>query len=258
MKPWLAMTLGLLTLGGSAVAQAPAPGASWVEGGGFYHRVSGGFGDWKGGYLRGVFSGAHNVWYLDAKGQEAFHDRGVYGALANVHSFGSRVYTQLSAGGGTGTYVLPDLRLDAALAVKLGAARSVVATAGVTFVKAKAIYKDRAVSGGLVWYAGPAILELSGRINWSNPNAVRSERINGAVTLGKTGRSLVAIRAGAGTEGYQLTGVAATLRRFRSQEAGLTWRQWMSSRFGLVLGGELYHNPFYTRTGVSLGLFRGW
>lgn len=258
MKQWLAVTLGLLSLRGSAAAQATAPGASWVEAGGFYHRVSGGFGDWKGGYFRGVFSGARNVWYLDAKAQEAFRDSGVYGALANVHTFGSRVYSQVSVGGGTGTYVLPDLRLDAALAVKLGARKSVVVTGGGTMVKAKSVYQDRAVFGGLVWYAGPAVVELSGRVNWSDPNSVRSERIGGAVTVGSAGRRLVVIRGSAGTEGYQLTGVNSTLRRFRSQEAGLSWREWTGPRFGLVLGGELYHNPFYTRAGVSLGVFRGW
>jgi YaiO family outer membrane protein len=258
LRHWLAVTLGLLSLRGSAAAQAPTPGASWVEAGGFYHRVSGDFGDWKGGYFRGVFSGARNVWYLDAKAQEAFRDSGVYGALANVHTFGSRVYSQVSVGGGTGTYVLPELRLDAALSVKLGSGKSVVVTAGGTFVKSKSIYEDRALFGGLVWYSGPAVVELSGRINWSDPNAVRSERINGAVTLGRAGRRLVAIRGGAGTEGYQLTGVVATLRRFRSQEAGLLWREWTGRHFGVVLGGEFYHNPFYSRAGVSLGLFRGW
>lgn len=258
MRQLLAVVLGLGWLGRSAAAQTASPGASWVEAGGFYHSVSGGFGDWKGGYARGVLSGARNVWYLDAKAQEAFRDHGVYGALANVHTFGSRIYSQLSVGGGTGAYVLPDLRLDASLALKLGSRKSLVVTAGGMYLKSKSIYQDRALVGGLVWYAGPAVLEVSGRINWSDPSAVRSERINGAVTLGRAGHRVVAIRGGAGTEGYQLTGVSATLRRFRSQEAGVSWRQWTGRRFGLVLGGEFYHNPFYSRTGVSLGFFHGW
>ena len=258
MRRLLALALALGWLHESAAAQAPALGASWIEAGGYYHRVGGGFGDWKGGYLRSVISAARDVWYLDARAQEAFGDRGVYGSFANVHSFGSRVYTHVSVGGGSGTYVFPDLRLDAAVAVKLGAARSLVVTAGGTFVKAKSVYEDRALFGGLVWYTGPAVLELSGRVNWSDPGAVRSERINGAVTLGRPGSRLVVVRAGAGSEGYQLTGVPATLRRFQSQEAGLSWREWTGGKFGVVLGGELYHNPFYTRAGVSLGVFRGW
>ncbi|HEU5219509.1 MAG TPA: YaiO family outer membrane beta-barrel protein [Gemmatimonadales bacterium] len=258
MKTLLALALALSGIRAVAVAQGPPPGASWVEAGGFYHRVSGDFGDWKGGYLRGVVSGSRDVWYLDAKAQEAFRDRGVYGALADVHSFGSRVYSQLSIGGGTGAYVLPKLRVDAALAIKLGSARSVVLTAGGTFVKAKTIYEDRALFGGLTWYAGPAVLELSGRINWSDPNAVRSERVNGAVTLGRPGRRVVVLRGGAGTEGYQLTGATATLRRFASQEGAFAWREWTGRHFGFVVGSELYHNPFYTRAGASLGVFRAW
>lgn len=259
MRLMTVVWLGLVLSRGAAHAQSAPPGTSWVEAGGFYHPVSNGFGHWKGGYARAVLSGARDVWYLDAKAQEAFGDRGVYGALANVHTFGSRLYSQIGVGGGTGSYVLPDLRLDAALATKLGSDRSLVITAGGTFVKAKSIYEDRAAFGSLTWYAAAGVVaELGGRINWSDPNAVRSERAHAALTLGRSGRTLVALRGSAGTEGYQLTGAAATLRRFRSKEIGFTWRQWAGGRFGFVLGGEVYDNPFYTRAGASLGVFRGW
>jgi hypothetical protein len=30
----------------------------------------------------------------------------------------------------------------------------------------------------------------------------------------------------------------------------------VSGAFGIMLGGEWYHNPFYTRAGLSAGLFR--
>lgn len=260
----VAVALSAAFVGGSvtrALAQAPAPpqGSSWIEAGGFYHRVDHGFGSWKGGYARTVLAGARNVWYLDARAQDAFKDRGVYGSLANVHVFSSRFYTQLGLGAGTGKYVLPDLRLDASLNLKWGAAKALVLTAGGTWVKSKSIYEDQALFGSLFWYAsGNALFEVGGRVNWSDPGAVRSERVNGSLTLGRVGRALLTLRGGAGTEGYQIVGPAQALQKFRSQEAGLVWRQWLSRRFGTVLGGDWYHNPFYTRAGVSLGLFRAW
>jgi len=253
------VTLGLLTLGRHTVAQVRPPAASWVEVGGYYHRVSSDFGDWKGGYVRAVLVGARNVWYLDARRQEVFGDRGLYGSLANVHSFSSRFFTQVGLGGGTGDFFFPDLRLDGSLNLKLGRARSVIWTAGGTYVKSKSIYRDQALLGSLTVYGGGVLqLAAGGRVNWSDPDAVRSARAEAALTLGRFGTTLVTLRGGAGTEGYQLTGAAATLHRFRSQEAGATWRAWLYRGLGTVLGAEWYHNPFYHRAGVTVGVFGAW
>jgi len=253
LAPFILASLRLCT-----VAPASAQ-SSWLEAGAFYHDVTGGFGDWKGAYARAVLAGSRNVWYLDAKAQEAFRDRGVYGSLSNVHTFSDRVYSQLGIGAGTGEFVLPDLRLDASLSVKLGSARSLILTSGGTFVDAKSGFRDRALFGSLTWYAsGGVLLEGGARINWSDPGSVRSARGTGALSLGRSGRSLLTLRGSAGTEGYQLTGAAQTLQKFSSQEGGAAWRQWISGRNGFVLGADWYHNPFYSRAGVSLGLFHGW
>jgi YaiO family outer membrane protein len=240
-------------------AQSAPSGGSWVEAGGFHHAVSNHFGDWNGGYARAVVAGAHNVWYLDFKAQEAFGDRGSYGSLANVHTFGRRVFTQVGIGAGSGKYVLPDLRADASISVKMGPAASVVLTTGGTFVDAKNGYSDRALFGQLAWYAASGvILEGGGRLNWSNPGAVGTSRVNGAVTLGHSGSTLAALSGSAGREGYQFLGVTSAIRKFRSEEAALVVRQRASKHFGVVLGGSWYHNPFYTRKGLSLGAFVGW
>jgi YaiO family outer membrane protein len=242
-------------------AQAPvrAAGSSWVEAGGYYQPVTGDFGDWRGAYARAVISGLKNVWFLEAKTQEAFHDQGSYASLGIVHTFSDRIYSQIGIGGGTGDYVLPDLRVDGSIALKLGRARSLVAAAGVTLVDAKAGFTDQAIFGSLTWYAGPsAVAEVGARFNSSNPGAVHSGRGVASLTLGRAGQRFVTFRGGAGTEGYQLTGTGSTLRRFESQEAGVSWRQWFGTRWGAVLGADWYHNPFYTRTGLTMGVFRAW
>lgn len=258
-----------LLLAAFAVAQPSAPvaaqapvrpsGSSWIEAGGLYHRVSEDFGDWRGAYARAVISGGRNVWYLEGKTQEAFRDRGSYGSIANVHTFSNRIYTQLGVGAGTGDYVLPDVRVDGAISFKLGRSRSVVATVGATLVDAKAGFSDKAGFAALTWYvASGAVAEVATRFNSSNPGSIGSGRGTAALTLGRAGRSIVVLRGGAGTEGYQLTGTGAALRRFRSQDAGISWRQWFGARWGSVQGVEWYHNPFYTRTGLTVGVFRGW
>lgn len=251
--------LGLLAAPLAAQAPAPPPGSSWVELGGFHQPVSHQFGDWTGGYGRAVLSGRRDVWYLEAKYQEAFRDRGAWGSLANVHTFSDRVYTQLAVGGGSGDYVLPDLRLDGSLSMKLGRGRKVIATVGATLVDAKRGYDDKAAFGTLTWYAASGVLlEAGARFNTSNPGGVGSGRGTGAITLGRVGNRTVTLRGSAGTEGYQLTGTGAPLRRFRSQDAGIAWREWFGTRWGMVIGGDWYHNPFYTRAGATLGVFRAW
>lgn len=255
----LLILLALLCPRAPALAQARPPGSSWIEAGGFYQHVSNDFGDWKGVYGRAVLVSPRNAWYLDAKAQEAFRDKGVYGSLANVHTFSSRFYALLGVGGGTGDFVLPDLRLDASLNFKVGRSRALIVSAGGTFVDAKLGYRDKALFGSLTWYAGGTFLAEAGvRGNWSDPGAVASARGFGSLSIGRTGGDLFALRGSAGTEGYQLTGLPATLRKFRSQEAGISWRHWFSRGFGSGLGGEWYHNPFYTRAGVTAGLFRAW
>jgi len=246
-------------LQGQASPLPPRLAASSLEAGGFYQHVTHDFGSWTGGYGRLVLAGNRDVWYADAKLQEAFRDKGAYAALANVHHFGDRVFTQLGLGAGSGAYVLPKFRADAAVTLKLFNTHALLLTAGGTYVKSKSIYSDKALFGSLAWYAGPyALFELGGRLNWSNPGSVRSERVSGALTLGRPGSLVLTLRGGAGTEGYQLTSAPVTLQRFRSQEAGAVLRTWLSRHIGVTEAAEWYHNPFYTRAGGSLGLFYAW
>ena len=255
----VAVTSVPAALQGQASPLPPSPAASSLEAGGFYQHVTHDYGSWTGGYGRLVLAGARDVWYADAKVQEAFRDKGVYGALANVHHFGDRLFTQLGVGAGSGKYVLPKFRADAAVTLKLFTTHALLVTAGGTYVKSKSIYSDKALFGSLAWYAGPyALLELGGRLNWSNPGTVRTERVNGALTLGRTGSIVLTLRGGAGTEGYQLTSAPVTLQKFRSQEAAAVLRTWLSRHFGVGESAEWYHNPFYTRAGGSLGLFYAW
>ena len=233
--------------------------AGWLQADAFYHAVTNDFGDWKGMAIRAVVpSGPSNIWYGDLVAQEAFDDRGIWASAGNRHFFGPNWFTFASIGGGTGDYYLPDLRADAAVGHAWLDRKNLVTILGATYVNSKDIYEDFALLGSVAAYFPGVTAELGARINWSYPDAVRTERAWGAVTLGHERRRIIVLRGGGGSEGYQLTGAVETQQRFRSYEAAATWREWLGGHTGLLAGLEVYDNPFYTRTGVTLGVFRHW
>lgn len=251
-----------LIVAGCAIAQ-PMRGqqrpAGWLQADAFYHAVTNDFGDWKGVGLRAMVpSGPANIWSGELVAQEAFRDRGLWASASNRHFFGPNWFTFASLGGGTGDYNLPDLRADAAVGHAWLEKKNLVTILSATYVNSKDIYEDFALQGSVAAYFPGVTAEAGLRINWSWPDAVQTERAYGAVTLGRERRRLVVLRAGGGYEGYQLTGDVETLQKFQSYEASLGWREWLKGSTGLVAGLEVYDNPFYTRTGVTIGVFRHW
>lgn len=257
MRPRLALLLALsLVLAPFPVAAQQAAG--WVDAFGLYQHVGNGFGDWKGGGVRAQIPIGSTIWYLEGLGQEAFGDEGAFGSIGARINLSSDWYTTLGVGGGSGDFFFPDLRLDGTISRILLPSRRLIVTTGVTWVDAKQGFEDLSLSGSLAAYVGGTVLEAGGRWNRSLPGSVTSGRGFASLTTGADGRSWVTVRGSVGTEGYVLTGTAATLRRFTSYEGSLTWRQWISGGFGVRLQGDLYDNPFYTRAGGNIGLFASW
>jgi YaiO family outer membrane protein len=255
--PLRSIILALALFAAPAASQQRAAG--WLQADGFYHAVTNDFGDWKGVGLRAVVpSSQANIWYGELVAQEAFHDRGIWASAGNRRFFGPYTFTFASLGGGTGDYYLPDLRADVSVGHSWLEKRNLVTILGATYVNSKDIYEDFAVLGSVAAYFPGVTAEAGLRINWSWPDAVQTARAFGAVTLGRERRRLVILRAGAGQEGYQLTGDVETQRKFSSFEASIGWREWLKGHTGVLAGLEVYDNPFYTRTGVTLGVFRHW
>lgn len=224
------------------------------------HQVSGGYGDWRSVGLRlSVPAGTRDTWFVEVLQRSAFGDAGTYVSAANQHVWGERVYSYLGVGGGSGDFVLPDLRLDASLSTKWGRRRALVTTLGTTVVDAKLGYRDVGGFGALTAYLSPLVVAEGGvRITRSTPGDVDAVRGNAAITLGRQGKAVVVLRGSSGREGFQLLGADAAVRRFTSHEGAASWRQWLGPYGGVLLQGEHYQNPFYRRTGVTLGVFAHW
>jgi YaiO family outer membrane protein len=246
-------------LGAQTPAQAPATGRR-VDVFGDSHRVSGGFGDWTGIGSRIVVPvSARDVWFVETLRRKAFGDAGTYVGGANQHVWSDRWYSFLAVGAGTGDFVLPDLRIDASISRKWGTRQSVVSTLGATLVDAKLGYRDAGGFGAITAYVSPIVVVEGGvRVTRSTPGNVDATRGFGAITLGREGKAFVVARGSSGREGYQLLGPDAAVRRFSSHEGGVSWRQWLGQGGGFLVQGERYANPFYSRTGVTVGLFARW
>lgn len=255
----LAAVLALVSAPAAAQEQTPLRGGM-LEASGFAHRVTNEFGDWRGGRLRAVLpAGPRDVFYLEGVGQRAFGDDGIYGSVSHQHAFGDEWITFVSVGAGSGEFFFPEVRVDALLTRKLLASRRLLVSVGGTWVRSKDVYRDRTAVASVTGYLSPtAVLEVSGRFNWSTPGDLTSQRGAVALTLGRQGQRYLVLRAGGGGESYQLIGVGDVERSFTSTEASISWREWLGRSTGFVIGGEWYHNPFYTRTGIQVGLFVGW
>lgn len=257
----LVLTALVAMVPGLARAQEPAPlRGGMLEASGFAHWVTNEFGDWRGGRLRAILpAGRRDVLYLEGVGQRAFGDDGFYGSVSHQHALGDEWITFVSVGAGSGEFFFPEARVDAMLTRKLLASRRLLVSAGGTWVRSKDVYRDRTAVASVTGYLSPtAVLEVSGRFNWSTPGDLTSQRGAVALTLGRAGQRYLVLRGGGGGESYQLTGTGETERSFTSTEASISWREWLGRQTGFMIGGEWYDNPFYTRTGIQVGLFVGW
>jgi len=245
---------------GTALPTEPLPErtlTNFVEFGGSYERLSNSFGDWSGGYLRGVVSKGKNTWNLEVNGQHEFDDAGVYIAAGDTYNFNSDWYGAVTLGSSFGGFFWPRLRVDGFLSRKWTANKQFITTIGFGYDAAKDVHRDhRAFVGTVYYFKRPWIVEDGVHFNVSNPGRILSASGFLAVTQGRNEQHYVTLNVGFGQEAYQLIGPATVLTRFPSQTASLTWRQWVGKSWGVNFVTDFFHSPFYLRGGSSFGFFK--
>ena len=254
-QPFICLA-GLLAAA-SAAAQGGASGT--LEAGVLHHSLSDGFGTWNQQFVRGSLRTSEaTVWNADLVNAHQFGAQGTLVAGGVTHVFNEDWYGSLAASRGS-SFFYPQARGDAVINRKLGAARTVVATVGVTAVNARDGHRDRSLLLGLSWYLPNAwVLQGGTRINRSNPGGVMANVKYVAATWGYDKRQYVALRYDMGEEAYQYIGAGSAdlLVNFRSNVSSATWRKWLAPSYGFQLRAEAYHNPFYDRRGLEAALFK--
>lgn len=230
---------------------------NYVELGGSYRQLTNGFGDWSGGYARGVVVVGKNILTAEINGQYEFGDDGVYLAAGDTYNFNSDWYASLTLGSSVGGFFWPRFRADTFLNRKWLARKQFITTLGYGYYASKDVHTDQSVFVGTTYYfQGPWIVEDGVRFNVSNPGVVFSPAGFVAVTEGRNKHHYITVNGGLGQEGYQLVGPTTVLTRFLSQNLTITWRQWIGKSWGFNLVADYYHSPFYQRGGGSLGFFK--
>jgi YaiO family outer membrane protein len=245
---------------GTNVPAVPTPDktlTNYVEVGGSYRQLTNNFGDWSGGYARGVFTTGKNIFNGEINGQHEFGDGGVYMAAGDTYNFNPDWYASLTLGSSVGGFFWPRFRADAFVNHKLLSRKQLITTLGYGYYAAKDVHRDQSVFFGTTYYfRKPWIVEDGIRFNVSNPGIIFSPAGFVAVTEGTNKHHYLTVNAGFGEEAYQIVGPNTVLSRFLSQNLTITWRQWAGKNWGFNLVADYYHSPFYQRGGGSFGFFK--
>jgi len=218
--------------------------------------LSGGFGNWRDVTLRGIYGLPSHVLQGELSQNNRFGVDGTFVGLSDTYTFNEDWFGSVAVGAGDGAFYLPKFRVDATLYRKFLQGRNLVGSVGVGYYDAPTGYTDRSVSLGAAYYfEAPWIVEGGVRMNTSNPGSVKSQQQFVALTYGRAKQNLVTGRYGWGSEGYLAIAAGAQLVNFDSREASLTWRHWVNSNTGVLVGVNRYTNPSYRRSGAMVGIF---
>jgi YaiO family outer membrane protein len=232
---------------------------SWVEANVFGQSVTNDYGHWSGAYLRFASPSGNNTWYADALALNAFGESGGQVGAAHRHDWSPRVFHMLGANVGSGASILPRVRADASLGVRLGERKMWQAVGGLSYVKSVTELYDFAPFASLAWYGPHSLMvEVGGRYNTSNPGDIKSHRILATSVWTPKPTRTFSFRFTGGTEGYQTVSVGTLITKFASQDVALAWREMVSTSFAIHVQVDGYQNPYYTRSGVTLGVARYW
>ena len=223
-----------------------------------YHWLTKGQEDWFGQALRGTVDLARrDIFMFEIVNSERFDDQGVFFSAGYTRVLSEAWYANVVLGTSAGGVFWPEFRADAFLSRKWLETRNLVTTVGVGYNNAKDEHYDYSAFFGIDYYFDfPLVASAGVRYNRSYPGSVDSPSGFIALTWGREKAYYLTARYGFGREAYQIIGTDAALVDFQSEVATVTWKHWLTDRWGFRVQGEYYTNPFYNRTGLEVGVFR--
>jgi YaiO family outer membrane protein len=116
-------------------------------------------------------------------------------------------------------------------------------------------HKDTSLGSEIQFYAtGEWVFQSGAQFLHSNPGDSWGYEFYAASTLGIAGRRQVTARVAFGQEAYSVLDPLIVFTEFKSRNASIQWREWISRDIGTVVDINYYENPFYSRLGFKAGL----
>lgn len=242
----------------SAVSALAQPGVHLrsVEAGTEYESVSGGFADTRGVRSQAILGGGGGTWRVEWGAQERFGEGGVVFGVGHSRFLGRRWVGSAYVGSSTAGAYHARLRAGAEIGRMWGSRKQFVTRLGAWVHDARDVHRDAVITAEGAYYTGPVVMQLTGRYTISTPGDARGHYVHAALTHSRPEGRSVSGRLGVGREAYLLVEPLTAEVEFRSWEAGLTWVEPVYRRWSLALRATLYHNPYYERAGVGVGVLR--
>lgn len=239
-------------------AEIAAGKTSYIEAGAFYHKLTDGFGHWRGLYAKGsTQTDAKNIWHAELQAASQFSDEGLLGTIGNTHFWNEDWYTIVTVGGGASDFYLPRFRIDGFVYKKWLEDKRLITYVGTGYSKAQEIFNDKHITvGGIYYWGGPWITEAGVRFNLSDPGSVSSRSHYAALTHHVDKDHTLTLRGAFGNESYQIIGGGSQIVDFDSHEAYLYYKNWLGDDWGYTSQIDGYDNPFYSRYGLRVGYFK--
>ncbi len=228
----------------------------YVEGGLNASRATNDYGNGFGQYVRGeVQTDPKNRWNAEAGHQHKFHENGTYGGIGNTHLWNEDMYTTIGISGGMKGSFLPRTRVDASINRMWREQRLLTTLGYMYFDSMGRNYSNSILLGATYYFPELWILQGGVWLNRSSPGGVNSASGFVGVMYGTNKDQFFNIRFDYGREAYQVINSGNTITDFNSHAILLGWRKWLGENWGFNAQADYYHNPFYNRTGGSLGVF---
>lgn len=244
----------------SASVSAPFASRGQIEVGVGMAYLRGASGDWRDTYVRGMYRLATGT-TLNAElaSQGHFNQRGTLGALSVLQDVSSDWFVMGGIGGGAADFQYR-LRVDVGVFRKWGDERCWVTGASLMRgLSGDHVHRDVMLRLTTAYYAPAGWIAEGGLLlNHSQPGAVNAARGFGLVTSGTRGQDLWSLRLDHGREAYLPAGAGVAPGGsvgFTSTEISPQWRHWLGKDHGFIASLQYYRNPYYRRTGASVGLF---
>ncbi len=235
----------------------------FIEAGGEHDNLTQGYGRWDNAYIRGAIqTDSRNLWKWEFNHDSEFGQNANFAVVENTHNINIDWYTNLSMGFSDNSIFVPRQYYGGSICRRLYRNKVVLYMGGHAYWWRPNVISTHDFNPGIIYtFDSPVAVEAGALISRFNPGAIYSTTYYVAVTQGKEKEHLIILRIGFGREAYQVVGPGlgvgqlAVVTAFPSEVLTATWRQWMGKNWGFNLSGELYTNRFYSRSGITLGLF---